>query len=92
MAYNLLVAYDLMKPGQAYEGIHKKIKSLGTWQQVQFSAFYLHTALNADEAYVQVRSVMDANDRLLVVDINRIVLSASNDVIAAMNRVWSLAA
>ena len=31
MAHNIFVAYDLDKPGQNYDAIHAKIKSLGPW-------------------------------------------------------------
>jgi hypothetical protein len=75
MAYNLLVTYDLDKPGQNYEGVHAKIKSLGRWFHPQLSVFYLHTALTAKEAHAAVWSVMDANDRLIVADVTFMVIA-----------------
>jgi hypothetical protein len=45
MAFNLFIAYDLDKPGQNYDGVHARIKSLGRWYHAQQSLFYVHTAL-----------------------------------------------
>ena len=39
MAYNLFIAYDLMQPGQNYEAVRDRIKSLGQWHQFQLSLF-----------------------------------------------------
>ena len=33
MVYNLFIAYDLMRPGQNYEAVRDRIKSLGQWHQ-----------------------------------------------------------
>jgi hypothetical protein len=93
MAYNLLVTYDLDKPGQNYDGVHAKIKSLGRWYHPQLSVFYVHTALTAKEAHAAIWSVMDANDRLIVADVKFMVIAPALDSdIAAINSVWNEAA
>lgn len=93
MAYNLLVTYDLDKPGQNYDAVHAKIKSLGRWFHPQFSVFYLHSALTADEAHRAIWSVMDRNDKLIVANISRIVIEpALDEEIAAINALWNAAA
>jgi hypothetical protein len=93
MAYNLLITYDLDKPGQNYDGVHAKIKSLGTWYHPQLSVFYLHTALSAVEAHNAIWSVMDTNDKLIVADIKNIILMPAPAAdIAAINNIWNAAA
>lgn len=51
MVYNLLITYDLDKPGQNYDAVHAKIQSLGRWYHPQQSVYYLHTGLSADSAH-----------------------------------------
>jgi hypothetical protein len=93
MAYNLLVTYDLDKPGQDYDAIHAKIKSLGRWYHPQQSVFYLHTGLSAKEAHAAIMTVMDNNDKLIVADITFMVITPALDSdIAAINSVWNVAA
>jgi hypothetical protein len=93
MSYNLLVTYDLDKPGQNYEAIHAKIKSLGRWYHPQQSVFYLHTGLSAVDAHAAIGSVMDTNDKLIVADIKTIVIApAIQSDIAAINSLWFQAA
>ena len=93
MAFNLLVTYDLDKPGQDYNAIHEKIKSLGRWYHPQQSVFYLHTALGPKEAHNAVASVMDTNDKLIVADLRAIIIApATQDDINAINGVWNAAA
>lgn len=93
MAYNLLVTYDLDKPGQNYEAIHEKIKSLGRWYHPQQSVFYLHTGLTAQLAHDAIGAVMDANDRLIVADVKSMVIAPAPDAdVAAINEIWFAAA
>ena len=65
---NLIIAYDLDRPGQDYSGVHSAIKALGRWYQLQQSLFYVQTQLSSQQAYDRVRIFMDANDKLLVAD------------------------
>jgi len=59
MAYNLFIAYDLDKPGQNYEAVHERIKSLGRWYWAQKSFFCVHTAFTPEKAHRHVFAVMD---------------------------------
>jgi hypothetical protein len=89
MAYNLVVAYDLNSPGQNYEAVQAKIKSLGRWYKLQYSLFYLHSALDAQQVHDAVRGAMDANDKLTVVDAKNAVISPiSQTDLAAINALW----
>lgn len=93
MAYNLLVTYDLDKPGQNYEAVHAKIKSLGRWYHPQFSVFYLHSTLSPKQAHDAIAAVMDSNDKLIVAAIANIIIApAPAEDIAAINAVWFVAA
>jgi hypothetical protein len=92
VAYNLLITYDLDKPGQDYNAVHAKIKSLGRWYHPQQSVFYLHTGLSPKEAHDAVGAVMDANDKLIVADLKGIIVApALATDIAAINGVWNAA-
>jgi len=68
MKYNLIVVYDLMSPGQNYDLVQAKIQSLGFSYKFQYSAFYLQSDLDAAHAHYAISSVMDSNDRLMVID------------------------
>ena len=93
MAFNLFVAYDLIKPGQNYKAVQDKIKSLGQWYQPQFSLFYIHTALTPQQVTTAVQSVMDDKDKIAVINADGAVLSpALPTEIAALNKVWFSAA
>jgi len=89
MAYNLFIAYDLDKPGQNYEVVHDRIKSLGRWYHAQQSLFYVRTNLTPQQAHNAVISVMDRNDRLTVVDATGAwMYPAPPSDVEAINRVW----
>jgi hypothetical protein len=93
MAYNLFIAYDLMKPGQNYDGVRDAIQSLGQWHQFQLSLFYVHTPLTPHEAYGRVAAVMDAKDRLAVINaadwLGAVFSSWDRPPIDAINAIWS---
>lgn len=89
MAYNLFVAYDLDTPGQNYDAVHERIKSLGRWYHAQQSLFYVHTNLTPKEAHDAVLAVMDSNDKLMVVESTGAwMYPAPPADVEAINRVW----
>lgn len=89
MAFNLFVAYDLNEPGQNYDTVRDRIKSLGTWWQFQYSLFYLNTELSASEAFESIASVMDANDRLIVINaLSGVVSDWDKPPLDAINAIW----
>jgi len=65
---NLIVAYDLMTPGQNYDAVRAAIRSLGLWYQFQYSLFFVQAELTPKEAYDRIRLFMDANDKLVVAE------------------------
>lgn len=90
MAYNLFIAYDLMSPGQNYDAVIDRIKSLGPHWQFQFSLFYIHTQLSPQEAYAHVLTAMDTNDRLAVINAQSgIVTNWDHPPIDAINAIWA---
>ena len=90
MGYNLFIAYDLMQPGQNYEAVRDQIKNLGQWHQFQLSLFYVHTSQTPQQASAQIFSVMDANDKLAVIDASGgIVSNWDHPPIDAINAIWS---
>ncbi len=92
MAYNLFIAYDLMKPGQNYEGVRDRIKSLGLSYQFQLSLFYVNTSYTPQDAYAYVMAAMDTNDRLAVInaasDLGAVVTTWDKPSIDAINAIW----
>lgn len=68
MTNNLHVSYDLNKPGQNYEPLIAKIKTLGNWAKIQKSFWYINSVLTAEQAVEILWKVMDANDSLYVVN------------------------
>lgn len=68
MANNLFISYDLNSPGQDYEKVIEKIKSLGSWAKVQKSLWFVSSNLTAEQAAKSVWQGMDRNDSLNVVD------------------------
>ena len=67
MAYNYFVAYDLIRPGQNYDAVTDRIKSLGIWAHMQFSLFYLQSEFSMAQVNALIREAMDQNDRLAVI-------------------------
>jgi hypothetical protein len=65
---NLIISYDLMKPGQNYEAVIAAIKGLGSWAKVHYSLWYVSSSHTADRAAKIVRRALDENDKLIVVD------------------------
>jgi len=65
---NLFISYDLNSPGQDYTSVIEKIQSLGSWGKIQKSHWYVNSNISAKDACNHVRSVMDANDSLIVID------------------------
>jgi hypothetical protein len=92
MANNLFVAYDLIKPGQNYEAVRNKIKSLGRWYQPQYSLFYLNTAFSFAEVHTAIRTIMDPNDKLAVIDAKQAQMTPYPQAdIAAIENLWRAA-
>lgn len=89
MPYNLFIAYDLIPPGQNYEAVRQRIRELGQWHQFQYSLFYVNTMLTPQEAYNAVIEVMDAGDKLAVIDARGGVVSTGDKpLIDAINSIW----
>lgn len=90
MAYNLFIAYDLLSPGQNYDAVRDRIRSLGKWHQFQLSLFYVHTQYSANEAFTLVAEVMDATDKLAVINCtDAFVTNWDHPPIDVINAIWS---
>lgn len=78
MGNNLHISYDLNVPGQNYEAVIAKIKTLGTWAKIHKSFWYVNSSLTAQQACEAVWSVMDRSDTVYVVDATNNVASWQN--------------
>jgi len=68
MANNLHISYDLRDPGQNYDKVIERIKQLGSWAKIHYSFWYVNSASTASQAVDFLTPVLDANDRVYVVD------------------------
>lgn len=90
---NLVIAYDLINPGQNYERVQSAIKALGPWYKLQYSLFYVQSRLSASQAHLAVRAAMDVNDKLCVIDAINLVTNGHPPVaFGQLQRVWAQAA
>lgn len=89
MPYNLFVAYDLIPPGQNYQAVHQAIKDLGQWHQFQQSFWYVNTVFTPAVAFQRIISVMDARDKLAVINAESGVVSNwDQPPVDAINAIW----
>ena len=65
-----LVTYDLKSPGRDYASLHEAIKQSTTWWHYLESTWIVVTSESVREFTDRVKSKIDPNDRLLVVDIS----------------------
>lgn len=65
---NLVISYDLYKQGQNYDALIVEIKKLGSWAHMNLSVWYVDSPFTAEEASVKLMSVIDVNDKLIVID------------------------
>jgi hypothetical protein len=63
-----MIGYDLHKPGRDYTSLIESIKALGGWWHHLDSTWFVRTSLTAVQLRDRLRSHIDANDSLLIVD------------------------
>lgn len=63
-----LISYDLIRPGKDYTHLIAHIKSY-TWAHPLESVWLIKSTLTAEQVRNAARSHMDANDKILVIDI-----------------------
>lgn len=91
MGINLHISYDLNVPGQNYEAVISKIKTLGNWAKIHKSYWYVNSNFTARQACDAVWSVMDRSDTIYVVDATNNVAAwenISNEVAALIRSEW----
>jgi hypothetical protein len=65
---NLHISYDLNVPGQNYDAVIAKIKTLGEWAKIHKSYWYVNSSLTSQQAAQAVWGVMDKSDTVYVAD------------------------
>lgn len=65
----LLIGYDLNKAGQDYSELIAGIKGYGTWWHHLDSTWLIRTEHSVKEVRNTLKSLIDVNDELLVVDV-----------------------
>lgn len=66
--HNLLISYDLVAPTKNYVAVAEAIQRLGAAVRPNLSHWFVDSAYTAEQAAKAVATVMDANDKLMVVD------------------------
>ncbi len=66
----LLVGYDLNKPGQNYDGLIERLKTVGTnWWHHLDSTWLIKTTMSPAELCDDLKRFIDSGDELLVLDV-----------------------
>jgi hypothetical protein len=68
MANNIFISYDLKSPGQDYSKIISEIKTLGPWAKVLESLWFVSTTLSASDVVSKLKTKIDYNDSIIVID------------------------
>lgn len=64
-----LISYDLVAPGRNYETLYDFLKSFGTRAKPLESLYLVRTSLSAKEVRDKIKSYIDTNDKVLVIDV-----------------------
>lgn len=67
-SHNLIITYDLKRPGQNYLSLFAAIRQLGKAVKFQYSAWYVASDHDPQSAAKHLWQHMDNNDALFVVD------------------------
>jgi len=79
MANSVFISCELNRPEKNYDRVVAAVKSVGDpWTQVHFSLWYLNTPLSAGQVRDRIKSALDKNDQLVVID-------ATNNKMASIN-------
>jgi hypothetical protein len=65
----LQINYDLSAPGRNYAQVAEYIKGLGAWLHALESTWFATTAKSPAQVRDEMLSIIDGNDRLLVLDV-----------------------
>lgn len=67
-----MISYDLNKPNKDYSSLYAAIKGIsGVWWHHLTSDWLVDTSMSTDQVAKKLRSVMDSNDELLVIRVQR---------------------
>jgi len=64
-----VVTYDLRKPGRNYDGLIDHLQSYAGWWHCLESMWFVESTLTAAELRDKIRTFVDANDGVLVMDV-----------------------
>lgn len=66
---SILISYDLRKPGKDYQQVYDCIKRMGHWAKPLESLWIVKTSKNTTQVCDELRQHVDANDKLLVINV-----------------------
>ncbi|ERK31565.1 hypothetical protein [Clostridium intestinale] len=64
-----IISYDLNKPGQDYNKLYDRIRTLNDYYHVLDSTWLVSTNKTAKEVYSVLQPVGDTNDNILVIQV-----------------------
>jgi hypothetical protein len=86
---NLFIAYDLISPGQNYEAVRSRIRELGDGASFSTRCSTSTGSWTPEAANSWIRTAMDANDKLVVVDASSGYISNYPlNLVDAINTAW----
>lgn len=65
------INYDLKRPGQDYDALHKAIQGCGAWWHYLGSTWLVDTSLSAGGIWERIAPYVDKNDRVLITGITK---------------------
>lgn len=68
--HTLLITYDLRKPGRNYDALYEEIKSAPKWAHPVESVWFVRSPNDANSWHAKLKAKLDANDALLVLDLD----------------------
>lgn len=69
---NILVAYDLNKSGQNYDGLISYIKSYRVWAKINQSVWYIKSDKSATQIRYELSRYIDDNDSVFVAEMSAV--------------------
>jgi hypothetical protein len=69
MSNNVFISIEFTRPDRTYDRVVHAISSLGeSWAEIHFAHWYVNTRHSAAEICKRLKSVLDKEDKLIVID------------------------
>lgn len=86
---NILVAYDLNKSGQNYDGLISYIKSYRVWAKINQSVWYIKSDKSATQIRYELSRYIDDNDSVFVAEMSAVSWFLPQEIGEYIRKNWS---